>query len=78
MAQKTPKRPRDPSQLAKRIIDLATGEVEEVDPDAGKDKAAQEMGRKGGKARARILSPEKRREIAQSAASARWKPSKGK
>jgi hypothetical protein len=29
---KPPKRPRDPNQLAKLIVDIATGEVEEVAP----------------------------------------------
>jgi hypothetical protein len=69
---KTPKRPRDPNQLAKQIIDLATGEVEEVDPDAGKNKAAQEMGRKGGAARAKKLTKGHRAEIARKAATTRW------
>jgi len=72
MVRKTPKRPRDPSQLAKAIIDLATGEAEDVDPDAGKSKAAQELGRKGGKARAERLSKKRRAEIAKRAARARW------
>lgn len=67
-----PKRPRDPNQLAKRIVDLATGEVEEVDPDEGKNKAAQELGRKGGAARATSISPERRAEIARKAAAKRW------
>lgn len=66
------KRPRDPSQLARAIVDIATGEVEDVDPDEGKDKAAQAMGRKGGKARAEKISPERRSEIARKAAAKRW------
>ena len=41
-----------------------------------KNKAAQELGRlggkKGGKARAEKLSPERRKEIAREAAKARW------
>jgi hypothetical protein len=69
---KRPKRPSDPNQLAKRIIDIAIGN----DPDARKDPAAVALGRKGGlkggKARAAKLSPEKRAEIAQKAAKARW------
>jgi hypothetical protein len=40
----TPKRPRDPNQLAKLIADLVTGEVVERYPDEGKNKAAQELG----------------------------------
>ena len=34
---KPPKRPRDPNQLAKLIVDISTGEVEDIDPDAGKN-----------------------------------------
>jgi hypothetical protein len=43
-----PKRPRDPNQLAKSIIDIATGEKPDNDPDVGKDAAAVSLGRKGG------------------------------
>lgn len=43
-----PKRPRDPNQLAKLIVGIATGEVEEKDPDAGKDPAAVKRGKVGG------------------------------
>ncbi len=67
----TPKRPRDPNQLAKRIVDLATGEAGEERVDAKKSKA----GKKGGPARAKRLSPQERSEIASIAASARWKKS---
>lgn len=73
---KKPKRPRDANKLAKNIVDLATGQAEEVDPDAGKDPAAVELGRKGGlkggKARAKKLTPEQRSEIAKKAAKKRW------
>ena len=69
---KRPKRPSDPNQLAKRIIDIAIGNA----PDARKDPAAVALGRrgglKGGKARAASLTPEKRAEIARRAARARW------
>ena len=55
-----PKRPRDPNQLAKLAVDLAAGETEESDLDAGKDQATVSLGRrgglKGGKARARHAS----------------------
>ena len=75
-----PKRPRDANQLAKSIVDLATGDSEEVDPHAGKDPAAISLGRKGGlkggKARAAKLTPEERREIAKKAAKARWSSKK--
>ncbi len=46
-----PKRPRDPAQLAKLIIDIASGEVEDHEPipeDQGKDPAAVNRGGLGG------------------------------
>ena len=71
-----PKRPRDPNQLAKLIVDIATGEIQDQDPDAGKAPAAIRRGQlggiKGGKARADSLTSSKRSEIAKKAASARW------
>ena len=33
-----PKRPRDPNQLAKLIVDIATGETTDTKPDDGKDR----------------------------------------
>ena len=51
-------RPRDPNQLAKAIIGIATGEIEDPEPtpeEQGKDPAAA-PGRKGGAARAKSLS----------------------
>lgn len=70
-----PKRPRDPNQLAKSIIDIATGEKPDRDPtpeEQGKDPAAVAMGKKGGKARADSLTSEKRTQIARKAAAKRW------
>lgn len=70
-----PKRPRDPNQLAKSIIDIATGERPDRDPtpeEQGKDPAAVALGKKGGKARADSMSPERRAEIAKKAAAKRW------
>lgn len=72
MPSDRPKRPRDPNQLGKLIVDIATGEASDSDPDAGKDPAARELGAKGGKARAAKLTPEQRREAAKNAAAARW------
>jgi hypothetical protein len=64
------KRPRDPISLAKLIGDIATGQVSDEAP----GRPGQELGgRRGGKARAKALSPEQRSEIARAAASARWK-----
>jgi hypothetical protein len=73
---KHPKRPRDPAQLAKLIVDIATGELEDREPTAeeqGKDPAAAALGRKGGAARARRLTEEQRKEIARKGAASRWK-----
>jgi hypothetical protein len=72
-----PKRPRDTNQLAKFIVDLATGEEAEPKPaETGKDPAAVSLGRKGGlkggHARASALSKQKRSSIAKKAAVARW------
>lgn len=71
-----PKRPRDANQLAKSVVDLATGDAEEEAPNKGKDPAAVALGRKGGlkggKARAESLTPERRSDIAKKAAEARW------
>lgn len=70
------KRPRDVSQRAKLIVDIATGEVEDENPDEGKNPHAVALGRlggqKGGKARAAKLTPEQRSDIARRAARARW------
>jgi len=69
-----PKRPRDPNQLAKSIIDIATGNVEAA-PETGLTKRARAGGNKGGPARSAALTPEQRSEIARAAAEARWKKS---
>jgi hypothetical protein len=70
------KRPRDTNQLAKFIVDVTTGQMEAPDPNAGKNPAARQHGaiggKKGGKARAKKLSPAERKAIAQKAAVARW------
>jgi hypothetical protein len=76
MPDRSRKRPRDPNQLAKLIVDIATGEAEDLDPNEGKNPAAVELGRKGGikggKARAEKMTPEQRQEAARLAARARW------
>lgn len=72
---KTPKghkRPADVIGNAVHVMKIATGEVEEKTED-GKSRAAVELGRKGGKARATALSKMKRKAIARKAAAARWK-----
>lgn len=67
-----PKRPRDTSQLAKFIVDVATSERKENLATEPVNEFARAGGLKGGRARAEILSPERRREIARMAAQARW------
>jgi hypothetical protein len=73
--QQKPKRPRDPNQLGKSVIDVATGSLR-TDPSVKKNPAAEALGRlgghKGGKARATKLSAKQRTEIAKKAALARW------
>jgi len=66
------KRPADAVGLAVLIGKIATGEVDDVTPDDGKDPAAQAMGKKGGAARAASMMPERRAEIAKAAAAKRW------
>ena len=73
---KHPKRPRDPNQLAKLIVDMTVGEVANDSlkgPDSTAIQARRKGGVKGGKARAGKLSAVKRRLIAKKAARARWR-----
>jgi hypothetical protein len=76
MAKKN-KLPADANKKAKSIVDIATGETEdvkEVDPIKAAAAALGRMGGlKGGNARAASLTPKKRSEIAKKAAAARWK-----
>jgi hypothetical protein len=80
MAEKHPKRPRDLNQWAKRMVDIATGDVSDIEPlpqdDPNKDPAAVALGRKGGlkggHARSASLTPERRTKIAEDAARKRW------
>jgi len=81
-SSKKTKRPRDFNQRALEIVREATADKQEAaEPESEKNPAAVALGRlgglKGGKARAESLSPERRREIAQLAAAARWKKSEG-
>ncbi len=72
------KRPRDPNQLAKLIVDIATGEVEDTVSESKRHPPSRGRagGLKGGESRAKSLTPEQRRKIAVKAAQARWKPLK--
>ena len=71
-----PKRPRDPNQLAKLIVDLATGDAVEEDPDAGKNPPAVALGKlggsKGGKTAASRMTAQQRKARAKKAAAKRW------
>ena len=73
MAEKRIKRPRDPIERAKLIGDIATGQVE--DQESKRSVVARKGGLRGGKARAKALTPERRSEIARLAAQARWRKS---
>ena len=80
MPNRSSKMPSDVNQLARHVVDLATGEpiAEENLPvrRPEKNESAVALGRlgglKGGKARAASLSPKKRSEIAAKAARSRW------
>ena len=71
--ERRPKRPRDVNQLAKAVVDVATGDAS--DEETATVVRARKAGNVGGEARARALTPAQRAEIARVAASARWKKS---
>ena len=79
MPRRSSKGRLDLNQLAKSIVDQATGEETKDSEQSDKNPAAVALGRlggkKGGKARAEKLTPEKRKEIARLAANTRWKKS---
>jgi hypothetical protein len=74
MAPKRPKRPRDPNQLGKLIVELSVGSASETaTPELSPaSEFARQGGLKGGKARAEALTPARRQEIARQAAHGRW------
>jgi hypothetical protein len=63
---------------AVKVMRITTGDEAQdfgLNPkDQGKDPAAVALGRKGGEARAKSLSPKRRSQIAKRAAKERWKP----
>jgi hypothetical protein len=67
------KRPADAIGNAILIGRIATGEIEDITTEDGKNAAAVALGRMGGKARAEGLSAKKRSEIAKKAAEKRWR-----
>jgi len=67
---------RDANQTAFAVVQQATGQVTPAEPDTRNPAAvalAALGAAKGGQARARALSPARRRAIARKAAAARWK-----
>jgi len=81
------KRPRDPNQLAKWIVDQSTSEAPEPEPKVVSTPIPADLsaymaaiGRKGGqiggKRRLKTMTKEQRRKVAAKAARARWKKPK--
>ncbi|MGF1610812.1 MAG: hypothetical protein ACFCUQ_15530 [Kiloniellales bacterium] len=66
------KRPADVIGAAVKVMRIATGEEAE-EYETKPQSAAAELGRKGGAARAKKLTPKQRQEIARKAAAKRWK-----
>lgn len=66
------KRPADAIGNAIMIAKIATGEIEDMTTEDGKNAAAVALGRMGGKARAESMTAKKRSEIAKKAAKSRW------
>jgi len=66
------RRPADVNARAVMIAKIASGEIEDVTTEDGKNAAAVALGRMGGKARAAGMSARKRKEIAKKAAQSRW------
>ena len=71
-------RPRDPNQLAKAIVDIATGQAEDTISEAKRHPESvrgRVGGIVGGVARAQAMSARKRSAIAKKAAKTRWSKS---
>ncbi len=67
------KRPADVIGNAVRVMRIATGDETEASLISdGKDPNAKALGAKGGAARAKAMTPERRVEIAKAAAVKRW------
>ena len=67
------KRRADAIDNAVMIARIATGEIEDITTEDGKNAAAVALGRMGGRARAAGMTTKKRSEIARKAAAKRWK-----
>lgn len=68
---KQSKKPADLNRLAAAIVGDATDEMPQ-EPQSPEARAGRAGGKKGGPARAKSLSAERRSEIARKAARARW------
>lgn len=66
------KRPGDVIGAAVMVGKIATGEVDDLTTEDGKNAAAVALGRMGGKARAAGMTAKRRKEIAKKAAKTRW------
>jgi hypothetical protein len=66
--RKPPKRPRDTAQLAKLVVEIATGQVPDSRPTEVSERAIAR-----GVARKKALSKKRRKQIASKAAKARWR-----
>ncbi len=72
------KRPADVVSNAVHVMKIATGEIEDAGTtDDGRSKAAVELGRKGGLARANAVGKARRTAIAKNAAQVRWNKKPG-
>ena len=83
MPDRSSKKPgRDFAQIAKHVVDVATGNAPPEPPAPEKNAAAVELGRlgglKGGKARAKAMTKKERTSVARLAARARWRKHAGK
>jgi hypothetical protein len=67
------KRAADLNRRAFDIVRIASGEIEDQAP--RRRSGAVDLGRKGGAARAKKMTPQRRSEIAKKAAKARWRGS---
>jgi hypothetical protein len=69
-----PKRPRDAAQLAWQVVREATGQAPKQSPvELPEPHQAARAAVLGGQARARALTPARRKQVAKAAAAARWK-----
>jgi hypothetical protein len=67
-----PKSERRPAHAIGNAVRIATGEIEDITTEDGKNAAAVALGRLGGKARAEGMTAKRRKEIASKAAKSRW------